>query len=445
VAAAVLIACGGGAYVAANASGGGTGSSGAPPPLALGTPTESPAGIAEGEPDPNGVIYRAGGELPEGPGSARVYRSAGDIAVADVARLARALGVAQAPRSDGTGWKAGAEKDGAGPVLRVEKQAPGTWTFARFGAPPRGDNCLRGKSCPSGTGSGTGSGAGEGSAVSEQAAKKAAAPVLAALGQDDAELDARQLMGAVRVVNADPVIGGLPTYGWSTGIEVGADGQVAGGSGQLKAPEPGEEYPVIGAAGALEELNEAAGGNGGGRIGGCATAVPLAGAEKPAAPCEPAPRPPGKPVVIDKAVFGLAAHPVDGRRALVPSWLFEVRPGGDALPYTVTRPAVAPEFLTGPTPPRQEMHRMSGRQVESYRANGRALSLRFWGGVCGDYAAQADEGGTAVKVRVTDPEPDPGRVCVALAKEQTVTVVLDRPLGGRQVVDGATGEKVPLG
>ena len=44
-------------------------------------------------------------------------------------------------------------------------------------------------------------------------------------------------------------------------------------------------------------------------------------------------RPTAGTVTVEKAVFGLAAHPVDGRQALVPSWLFEVRAAGaqDAL------------------------------------------------------------------------------------------------------------------
>ncbi|MFD0428846.1 hypothetical protein ACFQ60_16440 [Streptomyces zhihengii] len=150
----------------------------------------------------------------------------------EVARLAKALGIADAPRLEGTAWKAGAPQDGSGPVLEVNKEAPGTWTFQRFGAAPSGDDCPRAKPCPDG---GT-PGGDPGGAVSEAVARKAAAPVLEAAGQGGAELRAGQLMGAVRVVNADPVIDGLPTYGWSTGVQVGPDGQVVGGSGRLKEP-----------------------------------------------------------------------------------------------------------------------------------------------------------------------------------------------------------------
>ncbi|MEU3182894.1 hypothetical protein ABZ707_01580 [Streptomyces sp. NPDC006923] len=365
VTAAVLIAGGGGVYFATSAAGGGTdggsgagGGDGAPPPLALDTPAggsgpSEPPGIAPGEPDPSGVVYRARGELPDGPASARVHRPDGEIAAAEVARLARALGVAGAPRLDGTVWKVGTEKDGSGPLLRVARQAPGAWTFARFRPSPGGDNCLRGKSCPSDGGGGFGGGPASDGAegpVSEAAAKKAAAPLLKALGQEDAGLDARQLMGAVRVVNADPVVGGLPTYGWSTGIQVGADGQVAGGSGKLTVPEPGDSYPVVGADEALSALNRAALGSGRGGSGGCASAMPLDGG-KPAAPCGPRGGAAPKAMEIARAVFGLAPYSVDGRAVLVPSWLFEVAPGGGAQPYTVTQPALAPRFLKKPEPP----------------------------------------------------------------------------------------------
>ncbi|MGW6603759.1 hypothetical protein [Streptomyces sp. NPDC055036] len=490
VAAAVLIAGGGGAYFATSASGdatdGGSGTSGSgaagsgkPPPLALdgaasgsgtgsgaGTGPSEPPGIAPGEPDPSGVTYRAKGALPDGPATARVYRTNGEVAAADVARLAGALGVAGAPRSDGTVWKVGTEKDGSGPLLRVDKQAPGTWTFERYG-PSGGDNCLKGKSCPSmggagGSGSVAGTGSdGRGEAVSEAAAKRAAAPVLKALGQDQAALDARQLMGAIRVVNADPVVGGLPTHGWSTGIQVDANGDVTGGTGQLTAPEASDSYPVIGADEALKELN-APGDSTGGRIGGCATPAPLeeplekgtskgpsSEGGKPAAPCLPKSAPNPEPLVVEKAVFGLAMRSVDGRGALVPSWLFEVVPGGDALPYTVAHPAVAPEFLAKPKPPQsrpqpsEESPGGRAQRVTSYTAEGRTLTLHFSGGMCSTYTPSADESGTAVKVRLTE-FSEPGTVCVAMAKVMTAKVTLDKPLGDRRVIEATTGDPLPL-
>ena len=363
VAAAVLLAGGGGAYFATTASGGGgkdtsgAGGDGTPPPLALdgytegGTNgTDGTTGIAPGEPDPSGATYRAEGGLPDGPSSAAVHRAKGEVTAAQVAGLAKALGVEGKPKAEGDAWKVGATKDGSGPGLRVTKKAPGTWTFNRFA--PGTDNCKSTTVCASGTAKGAGTDAkGAGTdPVSVEAAKKAATPVLKAVGQDDAKLDASQLMGSVRVVNADPKVGGLPTYGWSTGLQIGPDGQVVGGSGQLKTPAKGDTYPVISARKTLGLLNGSGTGDGRVGIGGCASPVPLK--DKDEVPCETstvAPKP--APVLVEDAVFGLATHFVDGRQALVPSWLFEVRPSGAGDSFTVTHPAVEPRYLTSPRPP----------------------------------------------------------------------------------------------
>ncbi|MFF8292023.1 hypothetical protein ACF068_22725 [Streptomyces sp. NPDC016309] len=498
VAAAVLIAGGGGAYFATVASEGDARSDGVPaaegtrpPPLALdghtesgpgpGTPPGTGPGIAPGEPDPSGVVYRAAGPLPKGPGSAHVYRPEGTVGADEVARLAKALGVTGTPVAAGSAWKVGPDKDGSGAVLHVDRQAPGTWTF---GTSPAGDDCVKGKECPSTSATtpdgstGTPPGGTGGRPVSEAAAKAAAGPVLEALGQRDAELDATQLMGSVRVVNADPVVGGLPTYGWSTGVQVAPDGTVSGAGGRLKAPARSHEYPVIGAAAALERLNSGAGDGRvgtGGDIGGCATPAPLEGPGSPsgpaakdsdpaakgadpaapAVPCGPDRVPPAKDTVtVSRAVFGLAAHYAAGRPALVPSWLFEVAPKGGARPFTITYPAVAPEYLTpapAPLTPRPEPSAAPGtpgpgkapRQVESYSMDGRILTARFWGGVCSTYTVKAEQNGSQVKLKVVEKPVEPGRVCILIAKELTGTVTLDQPLGERQVVDAASGERVP--
>ncbi|TGB16279.1 hypothetical protein [Streptomyces sp. MZ04] len=488
VAATVLLVGGGGAYFAATATGGSgssndggapAGDGGAPPPLALdgytdGDRSGGTGGIAPGEPDPNGAAYRAEGKLPDGPDSAAVYHARGTVGADQVTELARALGVEGKPTSRDGAWRIGPAKDGSGPSLQVSKQAPGTWTFTQY-ATGGTDNCQKGKPC-SGTSTAPN---GSGDAVGESAAKKAAAPVLKALGQDDAKLDARQLMGAVRVVNADPKVGGLPTYGWSTGIQVGSDGQVVGGSGQLKAPEKGATYPVTSADETLKQLNKSGKGDGRVGIGGCATAVPdhaTGSGEQPApgngqqpaagdgdkqtagdddkrtqAPCEPSSAPPKpQPITVKGATFGLAVQFVDGRQALVPSWLFEVKPQGAQDSFTVTHPAVEPKFLTSPsTPTPKPTPTPSGKpgenptlRVESYSADGKSLTLHFWGGVCSDYSASAEESKGSVSVKVTETHKK-GEVCIMIAKEFTETVTLDAPLGDRKVVDAAGGETVP--
>lgn len=445
VAAAVLLAGGGGAYWASTASSGGAADGGAAAkdaaPLTLDAaaaadgPSTPPPGIAPGEPDPGGppVVYRASGELPDGPDEAAVHHARGTVASAEVARLAKALGIPGTPRTEGTSWVVG-DGDGPGALLKVTKQAPGTWTFART-TPVK--PCEPGKVCANG------SGEPGGTPVSERAAKAAAAPVLKAAGQDDAALNAGQLIGDARVVNAAPKVDGLPTYGWSTGIQVGPDGEVTGGSGHLKALEKGDTYPAIGADEALEQLNAASKGKGdGGRdIGGCATPVPLEGEPKTSVPdCVPSngKRAPVERTVED-AVFGLALHYVDGRQTLVPSWLFTVRQAPGGPEDTVTQVAVDPEFIEKPETPAPS----GDRKVTSYAADGRTLEVTFWGGVCSTYTASAEESAGQVRISVTE-QPHEG-ACIMIAKELTRTVTLEKPLGDRTVIDAASGATVPRG
>ncbi|MFI8294784.1 hypothetical protein ACIGCZ_02415 [Streptomyces nigra] len=457
VAAAVLLVGGGGAYLAANASGGSDGSAATgaggstPPPLNLDGATDgggSP-GIAPGEPNPYGVKYRAGGELPDGPGSAPVYRATGEVGADDVARLAEALGVDGTPVSRGETWHIGV-KDGSGPTLQVDKKAPGAWTFQRFAA---GTDDCRGVAECSKTPS-----ARAGDPPAEDAAKKAAEPVLEAAGLDEAKLDASQVMGAQRVVHAEPVVDGLPTYGWTTGVTVNAQGEVVGGSGLLESPEKGDTYPVLSAEKTLGLMNRTPAADGRTGIGGCADPVPLK--DGTAVPCEAAPDAPSKntdTVTVEKAVFGLAAHAVDGRQALVASWLFEVRAPEARDSFTVTHPAVDPEYLAsssgeatdGPSPrpsgPKDDPSASPVTRnvtVEGYKAEGRELTVTFTGGVCADYDVTASESGGAVTVRVTE-TTRPEKVCILIAKVFHRTVELDEPLGDRKVV-GTDGQSVPL-
>ncbi|MDQ0984047.1 hypothetical protein [Streptomyces sp. V2I9] len=456
VAAAVLLAGGGGAYWASTASDeGGRADGGAAAkdearPLTLDAPADlrgvassasdtPPPGIAPGEPDPSGppVVYRASGDLPDGPDEAAVHVAKGTVAPADVARLAKALGIPGTPHTRGTSWVVG-DEDGPGALLKVAKQAPGTWTFA---ATTPSEPCEPGMMCANGP---TGPGGGE--PVSEKAAKAAAAPVLKAAGQDDAALNAGQVMGDVRVVNADPKIDGLPTYGWSTGVQVGPDGRVTGGSGHLKALEKGDTYPTVGADEALKQLNAENRGKGdGGRdVGGCATPVPLEGEPKPPSELRCVPSN-GKraPVerTVEAAAFGLALNHVEGRPTLVPSWLFTVRQAPGGPEDTVTRIAVDPEFIERPRTPTPS----GDRKVTSYGADGRTLEVTFWGGVCSTYTASAQESAGQVRITVTEKPQEDKKACIMIAKELTRTVTLDKPLGDRTVIDAASGGAVPRG
>ncbi|GDY52951.1 hypothetical protein SVIO_035740 [Streptomyces violaceusniger] len=351
VAAAVLVAGGGGAYWASTAADGGTrgpgasGEDGSPKPLALdayaspGGERGGNEGIAPGEPDPHGGRYVVTGKLPDGPDEAPVYLTDPKVTKADVARLAKALDVSGSPRADHGYWKVGGAPDASSPTLRVSQIGPGSWSYSRYGAP--GDtSCVRpdgkkaprtdkgdgadkpDKSCPTyrdGDKRGdNGAAEGRDKAVSEEKAQNAAEPVLKALGLSDAKLDASGLYGAVRMVNADPKVGELPTYGWGTNLQVGADGQLVGGSGTLSKPKEDDTYPVLGAEQALQRLNSTSGRSD---------------------------SPSGK-VSVRKVTFGLASHMVDGRRALVPSWIFETKPTGtNRVAVTLPYPAVKPEFI----------------------------------------------------------------------------------------------------
>jgi hypothetical protein len=466
VVAAVLLAGGGGAYWATAASttsdgedrmdaeAGGSGESD-PPPLALyGYPDGTAQGIAPGEPAPDGTLYKAEGKLPEGPDSAAVHRASGEVTAEEVARLAQALEVPGKPRLEGGAWRVGAVENASGSALTVNQEAPGTWSFSR--QVPGGHTCVEPggparlpespeQRCPAPNGGDIQDTQGR-AVISEKAAKAAAAPVLKAVGQDEAKLDASQVLGAVRTVNADPVIDGLPTHGWTTGVQVGSDGRIVGGSGRLKEPKKGPEYPLISAKETLKELNSPI-------VIGCATPVPLEGEQKenPCAPSSGAPR----TVTVKEAVFGLSAQFVDGQQALVPSWLFEVKPQEDAADtYTVTHPAVEPEFLKpsapGPRAPEPKetdqgaATKPTTLPIDSYSVEGKTLKVTFTGGVCHDFSVKTEkQQDDAVTVRVTSTPRDPAGVCIALAKEFTKSVQLDEPLGDRKVLDASSSKAVP--
>ncbi|MGW7437766.1 hypothetical protein [Streptomyces sp. NPDC054849] len=450
IAAAVLLAGGGTAYWASTAHGDGasgrrTGDSAASAPRDAGDP--SGPGIAPGEPDPSGegVVYRADVKLPEAPATAPAFAASGEVTSAEVARLAAALGIAGAPRLNGEVWLAGEAADGSGPRLTVARTAPGTWNFTRFQAPGNGagDDCVRGKdTCGPATVPRDAGGAAQGKPVSEEAARAAAAPVLAAAGQDGAKLDARLTQDSVRVVSADPVIGGLPTQGWSTKVSVGADASVVGGSGELKAPVRAAEQPVVGAVEALARLNaKSSGREGSPEPSGCATSVPLT-PDTPVGtdtvPCNPEPRPmkPPRTETVRGAALGLVPGTVDGSRGLVPAWLFEVAGRGGAPGHTVTQPAAAQESTPGPK---------DGRTVPgfSYAEADRKLTVNFWGSVCSTYAVEAREQAEAVMVKITDTPNKPGQACIMLAQEMSLTVTLQQPLGDRKVLDATTGKPLP--
>ncbi len=476
VAAAVLLTGGGGAYWASTASDGAggdpvaaPGDGGSPAPLVLDDygrtagSGDSSRGIAVGEPDPHGTRYRAEGKLPPGPRTAAVHLPERTVSRERVAALAKVLDVQGTPRLDGGTWTVGGGRDAAGPTLQVSERGPGNWSYSRYGV-PGGTHCVPkgpgtepgpkdepGPKCPSFRDGSPAPDPAAARPVPEEKARSVAAPVFKALGQDGAKTDAGKVSGALRVVTAEPVVDSLPTYGWQTNLQIGSDAQVVGGSGMLDVPKKGATYPLVTAERALQELNKGAG-TGRVSVGGCATAVPFK--DDGGTPCPGKPEGP-EPVAVTGAVLGLSAQSVSGRQALVPSWLFTARmPGDKGGTVTVAQPAIDPKFIAGPSSP-PAGGEPSGQptatppasgpvQVESYTASddGKKLVLHFWGGVCSDYAAQAEQSSSAVTVKVTGTEKQPGRYCVMMIKRFDTEVALDEPLGERRVVDLASGNTV---
>ncbi|MYS25198.1 hypothetical protein GA0115240_176017 [Streptomyces sp. DvalAA-14] len=496
VAAAVLLAGVGGAYWAANAAGGSGGKAAraTPAALRLGDPAVPAQSVTGG-----GVTYQLTGSLPAGPKSAAVYRPAAEVSAAQVERLAALLGVGGPAVSDGTAWHVG-PTTGAGPALLVSRAAPGNWSYTGGGpaavpvrppAPP---------SPPTDPASPAGPADPAGSPVSAPKAEAVATAVLDGLGLSGAaRIDAAQTIGPERLVTADPVVGGLPTTGWRTELDVGPNGALTRASGRLSALAKGATYPVVSAQAAFQRL--AAGSPTPPDHGVSSCLVPLVPPTPavPAAPSGPGtdkklprtlPCVPGNghPTQVRGAVFGLSSAVVSGTQTLIPCWLFDTAPAGVSNTSVVAEPAVDPAFLqtpggpsggpgtaspggpppvpptapidpggpklpggpakppvparpgdpapTAPAAPAQDV------KVTGYHADGSTLDVTFSGGLCSTYRAVAAETGTEVRVTVTQASDGKHRMCPMIVRDFTRTVDLQRPLGSRTVVDTSDGQPI---
>ncbi|MCQ4046228.1 hypothetical protein ACFOSC_21070 [Streptantibioticus rubrisoli] len=456
---AVLVAGGSSAYWAASAANGVPGPA-APPGAGATPPPLAMTGWGQGGGVGPGVRYQAIGALPSGPGSAPVQQARGEVSRDEVAKLAAALGVSGPVTLDHGLWRAAPSHNAPGPTLQVTQQAPGSWAFTQDGA---------GTGCHPATADGGGvDGAGHavcyspedamrstaaavpspGAAVPPDQAKRAAAPVLAALGLGGAAVDASRAVGGVRTVAVDPVVDGLPTHGWQTTLQVGSDGRLLSGSGRAAPLARGATYPVVNARRALDELNGTDPSEGTGTPAGpCRMMHPGTAPGGPADPGDLPVRPPtgcgtGTPLTLDvrAARFGLSAQFVDGRSQLVPSWLFQVAQPGAQQPVEIAQPAVDPKYVA----PSAARSPGTAVHIQSYAVDGRTLTLRFWGGVCSTYsAAVVSQSADSVTVRVTSAAKQPKQICVLLAKLISERVTLDAPLGARKVYDASDGHAVP--
>ncbi|WP_326690875.1 hypothetical protein OIE63_29570 [Streptomyces sp. NBC_01795] len=479
VAAAVLLAGGGGAYWASTAASdsGDDASAGGPPKLSLDGEAASASesrGIAAGEPmGPR--AYRAEGELPKGPDKAAVRHTGHRVGKSEMAELAKALKIKGSPKVTDGRWQVGGEKQGKGPKLAAERGASGgAWTYMGAGTVPL-DTEVDSAPSPSGK------------PVPEDKAKDAVRPILKALDLKDASLKAGPAVGGTRTVTVSPKVDGLPTQGWDSTFVVGANGKITRGQGNWNETRKGTAYPVLSADATLDEMNKVSQSSGGhGPRPSCAKqsgkdATDCAPAKGGKAPKRESPK--GKdrnePSKVSGAAFGLSLERSHGKPVLVPAWIFDVKRPGGGGDLKVTHPAVEPKFLkstpsgedpaapgsgaeqsappqverpasppSGPSTGEGDMGTGGGKAgtqaAESYKADGRTLTVRFWGGVCDDYKATADESGSSVKVTVK-PEKKKGdkKVCVKIAKRQSVEVQLDKALGDRKVVDGRDGRKLP--
>jgi hypothetical protein len=82
-------------------------------------------------------------------------------------------------------------------------------------------------------------------APSDAEARHAAAPVFAALGLDGVVVTVDEGWGT-KSVAASPLVGGLPTSGYETRVEVDVHGDVVSGNGFLGALGTADSYPLLG-------------------------------------------------------------------------------------------------------------------------------------------------------------------------------------------------------
>lgn len=497
VAAAVLLAGGGGAYWASTAGDSGSsgpGSAAKPPKLALdgiaaqqqGSGDDSAQeGIAPGEPH-NAQTYRANGKLPDGPGAAAVYRTPTRVPRASVAALAESLDVPGKPQKEDGRWLVSKDgKPGGGLTLTVnDDRMAGNWTYQRGDAAvmpcgkalptvPGGDvvapsdQTEKPDSCPAMPGSG------KGDPVSEEKAKSAVRPVLKTLKLEKAKLDAGVTTGSLRMVSATPEVDGMSTKDWNSTFTVDEDGKIVRGHGNVGELRKGASYPVMTAKETLRHLNKQGVTGTGGGSASVREPAPATDSDADAGKAAPQKAEPRKPLKVTGAEFGLVTRYTLGKPVLVPSWIYEIELQGGEHTASVAHPAVQPEFLKPtkpekPTKPAEPELPGSGsdsdsgsgsepaekpggkpgsasppQAVNTYEADGRTVKLTFWGGVCSGYKASAEESGKSVEVTVRPKDTDPKKVCVKMAKRQTVEVELDKPLGDRKVVDSQDGEGVP--
>lgn len=336
------------------------------------------------------VEYRVAGKLPGLDDEADAWSvPATELTTARVAELAAILGVEGAPRRTEFGWTVGAEsrrldvQDVAGNpwslyesmpepmVAEAEAEARRTEETTVFPAPDcAADACDQPMEAQR-----------PADLPSKDEAERIGRELLAELGVD---LD----QAAVRVddavtmwaVNADPVIGGLPTIGLATSVSIGAKGVITYANGWLGEFTKADRYPLIGTAAGLEKLNSE---------------------QMSVLMVDPAPGAEGAPDVepfvieitgvrLGLQLFSTFERGADGH--LVPSYLFSTADGGE-LPVI----AIGEEYLA--ESPQHDEHDEPGTEVEPAPAPDDPEGPD---GSAAGQCASADGGGLTATVCATD-------------------------------------------
>ncbi|RKT18336.1 hypothetical protein BX285_2758 [Streptomyces sp. 1114.5] len=189
---------------------------------------------------------------------------------------------------------------------------------------------------------------------------------------------------------------------------------------------------------ALATVMTVAGCDGGGKP---ASDSATAGASASASASPQAPTPPGSPSATAEP-----GSPSGATQPATPPTGFDPTPASP--PPGKPDPATPPGNGIAPGEPNPNGSTPPTRPPVAYRVDGTTkLTVYFFGGVCTKYALKADEsqpGRVDVTVVPGPPAVQPGQVCNALAKRQSVSADLRSPLAGRTVVDRTSGQELPL-
>jgi hypothetical protein len=298
------------------------------------------------------VEYRLRGSLPDLPAAARVWKLGRDLDAERVQALARALAVDGAVQEKPDEWTVGA----TGRVLRVERLPGLPWYFSPYAedvvacsvpparpgaepapdAPASSDGCAAPLTRPAGL-------------PTREQAEATARQALDRAGIDVEGWEVRVDDGVSQwQVAFEPVVGGLPTAGFTTRVAVGPKG-VVDASGWLAVPEAAEEYPLASARAGFDRLKSSPGV-------GPQPLTAQAEAASPAIACDPAGScPTPAPVVrtVTGVRLGLAfaslVATTNEEALLVPVFLFDVEDGNE-VPVIAVADELLPEPAPSPSP-----------------------------------------------------------------------------------------------